>query len=140
MSEPTQTTYEEATRCPSCEWPGRLINKRRAKSQDALPGTMVELFECRNDRCGNFVGAELLPNGETIPADRNRWFVQINPNGTVPPKGSGATGPKAFEAANPHTEASVRARDRIRLLAAQDEMDTGQAHEIASDLRYRGGY
>jgi len=101
---------------------------------------MMHLLECRNDRCPQYVAPESLPNGDFIPAERNRWFIQVNPNGTVPPKGSGAVGPKAFDAPNVNSDASVRARDRIRLLAAQDEMNGGQAAEIAGDLGYRGGY
>lgn len=134
------TMYEQAARCPSCEVAGKLVNKRRATSPDALPGTMIHLFQCHNDRCPDFTPQESLPNGDTIPPTRGRWFVQVSPDGTVPPKGSGAIGPKAFEQANPHSDLAGRARDNLRFLAAADEGGAGKTHEIGNDLRYRGGY
>jgi hypothetical protein len=134
------TLYEEAARCPSCDEPGKFQNKRRATSPDAPRGTTIHLFMCMNDRCPDYIGPELMANDEVLPAERNRWMVQVNPDGTVPPRGSGAVGPKAFEALNVHSEAARRARDRIALAAAQDERNAGAAHEIAGDINYRGTY
>jgi hypothetical protein len=67
-------------------------------------------------------------------------MVQINPDGTVPPKGTGAASDKAFEAPSENSMIVQAARDRIALMTAQDIPEGGQAHEISNDLRYRGGY
>ncbi len=100
----------------------------------------MHLLQCHNDRCASYAPPEGLPNGQIIPPTRERWFIQVSPDGTVPPKGSGAVGPKAFEQQSTHSELAVRARDNLRLLAAQDEGDAGRTNEIGNDLRYRGGY
>lgn len=139
------STLEEALRCPSCQEPGILVNKRpvpNARQKGVAPGTVVQLNECRNDRCPDYLPPQVAGNGDRMPASRNRWAVQINPDGTVPPKGTGATSDKAFEGAGENSMVAQAARDRIRLMALQDDekAETGQAHEIRNDLGYRGGY
>lgn len=129
------TTEEEARRCPSCNEPGKLINKRRATSPEALPGTQLILMECHNDRCKDFVPPEIVGNSTLIPGERGRWFYQVNSDGTVPPKGSSSTGPKAFQQPGVHTRLAQQARDNLRYLAARDERH-GDAYEIGRDLGY----
>lgn len=73
-----QTTLEEARSCPQCEEPGREIGKKPVKSWDdrgfripgRTPGAQLHEFMCMNSRCRWF---------ETT------YFVQINPDGTIPP-------------------------------------------------------
>jgi hypothetical protein len=132
-----ETLYEEACRCPTCNEPGKLINVRTARvpATVATPGTKVHLLECRNDRCPDFVPPELAGSSTLIPGERGRWYVQVNPDGTVPPKGSGSTGPKAFESESVHSALAQRARDNLRYLAAKDERK-GEAYEIGRDLGY----
>lgn len=139
MSESVQSLYEEACRCPSCETPGKLINTRPARAVGVMPGTRVQLFECHNDRCPDFVPPEIVGTSTRVPGERGRWFVQLNPDGTVPPKGSGAQGPKAFDSPGVHTGVAQQARDTLRYLAASDER-SGEATEIRRDLDYRGTY
>jgi hypothetical protein len=133
---------EEARRCTSCQEPGVLINRRPVRVEGVPRGTVVELNECRSDRCPDYLPPQVAGNGDRMPASRNRWAVQINPDGTVPPKGTGRTSDKAFEAPAENSMITQAARDRIRLMAAQDDemAHGGQAHEIGQDLRYRGSY
>ena len=135
-----ETLYEESHRCPTCAEPGTLLNKRPSTAPGAMRGTMVEMLECRNDRCEDFLPPKLAGSSTVIPGSRNRWAVQINPDGTIPPKGSGAAGPKAFELVNVHSAAAQRARDSLAYLAASDERGgDAQAHEILRDLGGRLG-
>src|SRR6266567_1755771 len=98
------TSYEEAHLCPKCEEPGKLLNKRRSRSPMAMQGTMIEMIECHNDRCPDFLPPQLIGTSTTVPGIRMRWAVEVLPDGTVPPKGSSATGPKAFGLPGVHTE------------------------------------
>ena len=122
--------YEEAHLCPKCNEPGALVNKRPSRSPNAMPGTLIELMECHNDRCPEFMPPQRVGESTVIPGARYRWSVQVNQDGTIPPKGSGATGPKAFEMVGPHTKAAQQARDQLAYLAARDVRDTGEATEI----------
>jgi len=74
----TDTTLEEARRCPRCNEPGELGEKRPVsvwgrdgrRIMGITPGAMLHLFYCRNKRCKWF---------------NTPWEVQINPDGTIPP-------------------------------------------------------
>jgi len=105
-------------------------------------GTTVELYECRNDRCPEFLPPERLANGEVMKPIRNRWARQVNPDGTIPPKGTGGMSDKRYDQVSPHSGLAQAARDNLALLAAQDDekAKTGRAHEILNDLNYRGSY
>jgi hypothetical protein len=131
-----ETLYEEAHRCPSCEQPGTLLNKKTVRNPAALPGTTVETLECRNDRCPDFLPPMVVGTNTTVPGSRNRWMVQVNPDGSIPPKGSGAEGPKAFETVRESSMAAQRARDNLAYLAAQDVRgaDTDASEAILRDL------
>jgi hypothetical protein len=132
----TLSQYEEAHLCPRCDQPGTLVNKRPSRSPNAMPGTMIELLECHNERCPEYMPPQRVGINTTIPGFRYRWSVQVNSDGSIPPKGSGATGPKAFELVGQHTRAAQNARDQLRYLAAADEVsgDGSEASEIARDL------
>jgi hypothetical protein len=132
-----ETTKEEAARCPECQEPGVRINIRNAPQGDFPPGTKVELFECRNDsRCPAYLPAQSA--GPTrIPADRNRWAIQINPDGTIPPKNVSRGQPKNYLEVSPHSGAAQQARDSLAYMAAKDEMGDGrEAYEIGKDIGY----
>lgn len=45
----TETTLEEARRCPRCEQPGKLVRKEQARG--ATPGSEQHIYECDNSRC-----------------------------------------------------------------------------------------
>lgn len=65
----SDTTLEEASRCPKCTNPGEYTGERTLES--VRGGAKAKEFTCRNERC--------------------KWYnqvcsvVQVNPNGTIPP-------------------------------------------------------
>ncbi|SRR6266568_3007238 len=134
-----ETLYEESHRCPFCNEPGKLLNKIPIRRVGVPRGTVVETLECYSERCPQYMPPVLVGTSTTQPAIRNRWQVQVNPDGSIPPKGSGATGPKAFESTPEWKDVAQVARDQLRLAATRDER-RGEAYEIKRDLDYRGGY
>lgn len=64
----SETTLEQASRCPRCEDPGEYTGEQTLES---VRGAKLKKFTCRNSRC--------------------KWFnqicavVQVNSNGTIPP-------------------------------------------------------
>jgi hypothetical protein len=65
------SNYEDASRCPKCRTPGKLVNKRSVPSAGLPPGTQVHVFLCPNERCRWF---------------DTKWLVQVDRDGTVPPE------------------------------------------------------
>jgi hypothetical protein len=133
----TDTTEEESRRCPSCSEAGILLNRRRVPHSPGIPqGTMLAYYECRNDRCPDYVPPTTVGLSTVIPGERYKWMRQENPDGTIPPKGSGGSGPKAFDLPNVNSAVAQRARDNLKYLAAQDERggDSKEATEILRDL------
>jgi len=74
----TDTTLDEARRCPKCqelaqkvaEQPAKTRNRDGTRRLGIEPGTMLHSFQCQNTRC--------------------RWYgqivrvVQVNPDGSIP--------------------------------------------------------
>jgi hypothetical protein len=66
----TDTTLEEARRCPKCEQPGQEAGEQRVTGRDVTRGAKLRSYLCMNQRC--------------------RWYgqvcrlIQINPDGTIP--------------------------------------------------------
>ena len=69
----TDTTLEEARRCPKCEVPGQEAGDRRVTGRDVTRGARLRTYICMNSRC--------------------KWYqqvcriVQINPDGSIPQPG-----------------------------------------------------
>jgi hypothetical protein len=99
---------------------------------------LVSMFECRNDRCSDYMPPDVR-GGSVMAETRYRWAVQTNPDGTVPPKGTGGTGPKSFAMPGVHSGVAQRARDNLKYLAAQDERGSNSA-EATEILRDLGGH
>jgi hypothetical protein len=59
----SDTTLEEAKRCPRCKEPGAEV------SNYPTGDGRVRVFQCDNDRC---------------PRVRDRWLVQVRADGTIP--------------------------------------------------------
>jgi hypothetical protein len=90
------TTIEEAQRCTTCLFPGRVA---QTMTPGHLPrGTRVLVVECPNDRCKFYL---------------ERWLVQINPNGTIPEY---KRGPKQFDLPGQHSALAVRSREELELI------------------------
>jgi hypothetical protein len=65
----TETTLEEAKRCPKCDEPGEHTNTKLGNKNQTRGAKNYE-FTCRNERC--------------------KWldtpyYVQVNPDGSIPP-------------------------------------------------------
>jgi hypothetical protein len=60
----TDTTYEEARRCPRCNNPGAVAGTRRGPH-----GSTLNSFVCKTPRCRWF---------------ETQYVVQINADGTIP--------------------------------------------------------
>jgi hypothetical protein len=74
-------------------------------------GTKIDIYECVNDRCANF--------GE-------RWPIQINPDGTIPPKGTFEHQPKEYDINRVTTEAQrQQARDMLAAEVARSQSEEG---------------
>lgn len=113
----SETTFEMAKRCPSCEEPGKTVAVLHPRN---LPrGTAMNTFECENARCERV--------GE-------RWMVQTNPDGTIPQPGQ--KGPKAFEMPKESTTVMQAARDELRLI---DAMSTHPGMTAEQVRRLLGG-
>jgi hypothetical protein len=73
-------TWEEASKCPRCESPGREVKTVPIPYRVGAEG---HILVCTNrDRC-------------SWGQDGTRWLVQVNPNGTIPVN---EPGPKSFPA------------------------------------------
>lgn len=64
----TDTTLDQARRCPTCEELGRSAGTRPADSKNRRAG-ILHIFRCENERCKKF-GRD--------------WVVQVRPDGTIP--------------------------------------------------------
>jgi hypothetical protein len=114
------TTYEQATRCPKCETPGKLVNTTRPPANvrtGIARGTKVETYECVNERCVYGPQKQMDLPGE-------RWAVQINPDGTIPPKGSIEAEPKEYDI-DKHTTTQQRERARTMMERIQQQAVRG---------------
>lgn len=65
----TDSTYDEARRCPKCKELGDKTSEQSLRTS-MQRGAKLHIFTCRNERCKWF---------ETT------WSVQVNPDGTIPP-------------------------------------------------------
>jgi hypothetical protein len=59
----SDTTLEEAKRCPRCQEPGLEVVLTRT------PDGTVHTYQCENERCR---------------WHQERWLVQVRPDGTIP--------------------------------------------------------
>jgi len=65
MTDSSQTTLEEASRCPKC---GQAGNQTSTKPLTSGSGKLL-MFKCENSRCRWF---------------NTEWPVQVSANGTIP--------------------------------------------------------
>jgi hypothetical protein len=78
----SETTFEEAKKCPKCGLPGEDSSTQPVVSRDLKMGrAAAHTIYCRNDKCSWLNTA---------------WIVQVNPDGTVPVADYSKTQPKQF--------------------------------------------
>ena len=87
----SETTWEEASKCPKCGKPGRDGGIRPT----ARPGTKAHLLYCMNQLC---LWYEKGDNGEP-------WLVQVNRDGSIPPPNT--TGQKQFMPVSQESETRI---------------------------------
>jgi hypothetical protein len=102
----SDTTYEDAKRCPKCNEPG-LKTSEKSAGRNAAHGTRVHTFECRNNRCKWF---------------NEFWVVQVNPDGTVPPPNTNRQ--KSFPALPPRSDEDVERSNKLLLQSTLDRAET----------------
>lgn len=89
----TDTTFDQARRCPECNELGRAHGTRPADPSNRRAG-QLHIFTCGNDRCKKY--------------DRD-WIIQVRADGTIPEP------TKHREKSFPMERGSVRAKiDRAR--------------------------
>ena len=114
----SDTTYEEAKRCPKCGQPGEVGPIYAAPAPARLPrGTMIHVIYCRNTLCTWLDTA---------------WNVQVNPDGSVPPPKNHRGEPKLYAGVKNHdTLADQIVRGMQEQLRRETERGPGgQAYEI----------
>jgi hypothetical protein len=106
----TDSTYDEARRCPRCGIPGDVVSKNVVRSQELRPGTTAHVIFCRNRDCTWL---------------DTSWVVQVNPDGTIPPPNYGRDRqPKQFPV-NLHDSEVKRIVDGIEKQVNQETQPGG---------------
>lgn len=106
----TQPTFEEAKVCPKCGKPGEDTSSIAAPG---LPrGTRVHTIFCRTELCR---------------WHNTCWYVQVNPDGSVPVAKNHSGEPKLYAGFEGHDD---RAKDIIAGLKAQAEAETEPGAEV----------
>lgn len=103
MAETELPTYEEACCCPKCGQHGDVRIKTPApRSAGLKPGTQLHTVYCVNEGCKWY---------ETC------WYIQVNPDGTIPPPKNHRGENKIYANFENHDQL---ARDLVRALEAQE--------------------
>lgn len=106
-------TFEEAKRCPRCDKPGEDVSVRPAPN---LPrGTKIHTIFCRTPFCR---------------WQDTCWFVQENPDGTVPHARDHSGEPKHYLGFEGHNERADVLIDYVKNLRAAAERETEPGAEI----------
>jgi hypothetical protein len=119
MAESVQTTFEEASRCPQCKQPGKDEKTIKLPAGAKVPrGTTVHQVRCTNCNFGV-------------------WLVQVNADGSVPPRTDHTGKPKMYVGFEGHDQ---QARDIMRQVRAgvQQESDLS-VQEGGYEIRKRRG-
>lgn len=66
----SETTLEEARRCPKCNEPGHDTGNTTNRLHGATRGAIIHEYKCMNQRCKWY---------------DTSYLVQTNPDGTIPP-------------------------------------------------------
>jgi hypothetical protein len=119
------TTYEEAQRCPRCSQPGKFVKAVPINNVGVQRGTKVETYECVNERC------EYGPSDHPVLGrqEGQRWGIQVNPDGSIPQKGTRDQQRKEYDIDRVTTDAQ---RQRARDMLAQQYQQS-----VAGDPRPR---
>jgi len=107
MNDMVETTWEEAARCPSCQQPGKdekiVTTLRRVAG--VQNGAQIHQLRCTN-------------------CDFGVWLVQVNPDGSVPPKTDHTGHEKRYIGFEGHDQ---QARDIMRAVRAGIKSETDRS-------------
>lgn len=103
------TTYEEATQCPKCGLPGNVRIKKPA-GRNLPPGTQLHTVYCENERCSWY---------------NTCWFVQLNPDGSIPPPSDHRGEPKLYQGFEGHDMEANQIRAALEAAARQETEEGG---------------
>ena len=98
MAESVQTTLEEAGRCPTCNSAGVVSATIVAPGMPA--GTKLLTYMCKSALCPDSGGV---------------WLVQVNPDGSIPPKRDHTGEKKLYVGFDEDTAQAQRIRDMIEM-------------------------
>jgi len=110
----SDTTLEEAKRCPRCKQPGVQARAIPAEDRDGI----VYVYTCLNERC---------PRWDVFDGHGMTWLVQIRNDGTIPNREVDKPG-KEFPAMSPSMLATGQrlVEDAVQQdLRIQQERETG---------------
>lgn len=100
----SQTTFEEAARCPKCKLPG---NVRKSQPLPNKPGAKLHHIYCESKTC---------------PWYNTCWMVQTNADGSVPPPQHHSGSPKVYVGFEGHDRLAAQLRAAMEL----DRKSTGE--------------
>ena len=109
MPATSETTFEEAKRCPKCQQPGDDVSSTEKYSPNKGEMVTVHVIYCRNQIC---------------PWLNTAWVVQVNADGSIPAAYE-QLGDKQYPKLSPETETRVR-----ESLEAQLRAETEPGSEI----------
>jgi hypothetical protein len=104
----SDTTYEEAKRCPKCTKPG----EERLTTKGAVRGSVVKHIYCVTEIC---------------PWYNTPWLVQVNADGSVPPPTNHAKSKKVYVGFEDHDRL---AQQLIQAVEKDNEASTVRNAEI----------
>jgi hypothetical protein len=111
----TDSTYDAARRCPICNELGEKTGEKAIKAQFGVTrGAVLHEFTCRN--AGRCRWANSAP-----------YFVQVNPDGTIPPPNTNRE--KQFRALPNDHGATQNALENLQEATLRKQKD-GQAAEV----------
>jgi hypothetical protein len=105
-----ETTLEEAKRCPFCDVPGEHVKTLRAQPGQTR-GAQNYMFICKNERCRKY---------------EFEYFVQVNPDGSIPPAYSAHNQPKNYPKLDPSRRDNIVAGLQRQLEIETSKEGTGE--------------
>jgi hypothetical protein len=120
MSDSVQTTFEEASRCPSCGQPGKDTKSIPIPlgTPGVTRGAKIHTIQCQN-------------------CDFGVWLVQVDPDGSVPPPQDHTKRPKMYLGFEGHDQQARDILAAVRKNVAAEAQKSTQ--EGGYELPKRGG-
>lgn len=105
-TEATVSMLEEASACPICKHPGRVVSSSHKRVPSGKLAT-IDVYNCENERCRWF---------------GTGWVVQLNDDGSIPKRNPNKKGgDREFDEMSPAFKASAQSQiDEMRYLMNQD--------------------